>query len=96
MHRDEATYRVYAQVPGSLEKVAIGFASANKADALLVSASPELIEYCKSLLADAQQLVEDPTVSVDNNWDWQLTVQNLTELIAKTDGGVYFPSPSLR
>ena len=64
------------------------------ANARLIAAAPDLLEYCEGLLEDAEQLLEDPTVA--QNWDWQLTVDNLKHLIGKAEGVAFgsFPPPS--
>jgi hypothetical protein len=55
-----------------------------KANAHLIAAAPELLEYCKMLQEDCETMVEDPTYG--EAWDWDLTARNLRNVIANAEG----------
>lgn len=69
---------------GFLAWVGTGSIRRDAANAQLMAAAPELLDYCKSLLDDVQQMATD--FEIGREWDWTLTERNLTALIAQAEG----------
>lgn len=69
---------------GFLAWVGCGSERRDAANAQLMAAAPRLLDYCRSLLADAERLSEQPDAGP--GWDWQLTRTNLRGLIGLAEG----------
>ena len=82
---DGVAYRVFADEERFVAEVFICRSDEEAtANARLIAAAPDLLEYCKSLRADCHEMAEDHSVGA--NWDWSLTERNLDQVIAKAEG----------
>jgi hypothetical protein len=71
-------------IPGKIVCDIEGADAEAEANASLIAAAPELLEYCKMLLEDVERMAED--FEIGREWDWSLTEQNLKAVIAKAEG----------